>query len=43
MKRMGRGLDPDLGASKWVVLAKGMAQQAIANPFARGRSYPPPA
>ena len=39
MKRMARGLDPNLGASKWVVLAKGMAEQVIANPFAKGRAY----
>ncbi|NUM53359.1 MAG: NADH:flavin oxidoreductase/NADH oxidase family protein [Candidatus Hydrogenedentes bacterium] len=40
MKRMGRGLNPNLGASKWLVLAKGMIDQALANPFAAGRSYP---
>ena len=39
MKRMAHGLDPNLGASKWVVLAKGMAEQVVANPFAKGRSY----
>ena len=43
MKRMSRGLDPNLSASKWMVLAKGMAEQVIANPFARGREYPQPA
>jgi len=39
MKRMARGLDPNLGASKWLVLARGMAEQVIANPFAQGRAY----
>lgn len=43
MKRMARGLDPNLSASKWTVLAKGMAEQVIVNPFAKGRAYPNPA
>lgn len=43
MKRMGRGMEPDLAASKWLVLVRGMIDQGIANPFAEGRSYPPAA
>jgi len=42
MKRMGRGLDPDIRASKWIALTKGMREQVFANPFAQGRSYPQP-
>lgn len=42
IKRMGRGLEPDIGASKWIVLAKGMAEQVLANPFAKGRAYTVP-
>lgn len=40
MKRMGQGGDPDPNASTWLILARGMMDQGIANPFAPGRSYP---
>lgn len=39
MKRMARGLEPRLKANKWLVLARGMRQQAVANPFKKARAY----
>jgi len=40
MKRMSRGLDPRIETNKWRVLLEGIVEQAMANPFARGRAYP---
>lgn len=40
MRRMADGLDPNPAASKWRILARGLAEQAIANPFTPTRAYP---
>ena len=39
MKRMARGLDPRLSTNKWMVLARGVRQQVMANPFKKSRAY----
>lgn len=39
MKRIARGLEPRLTANKWLVLARGMRQQVLTNPFRRARTY----
>ncbi|HRI89705.1 MAG TPA: NADH:flavin oxidoreductase/NADH oxidase family protein [Candidatus Hydrogenedentes bacterium] len=39
MRRMANGLDPNPESSKWLVLARGIMEQAVANPFSKGRSY----